>query len=94
MLGLRYYIMLCNNIEYKNMGQDGSLGQLYDVQIEIKIFYKQPGWAYSFSTTLSLQIKGTNDGDIVYGCHLRWRWDYAFTIMGSTKAHGREPTGL
>ncbi len=28
-----------------------SLGQLYDVQIEIIIFYKQSGWAYSFSTT-------------------------------------------
>ena len=32
MLGLRYCTMLCKNVEYKNMGQDGSLGQLYDVQ--------------------------------------------------------------
>jgi hypothetical protein len=86
--------MLCNNIEYKNMGQDGSLGQLYDVQIEIKIFYKQPGWAYSFSTTMSLQIEGTNDGDIVYGYgHLGGRRYRALTIMGSKKAHGREPAG-
>ncbi len=28
--------MLCNIEEYKKMGQDLSLGQLYDVQIEIK----------------------------------------------------------
>jgi len=28
------------------------LGQLYDVQIQILIFYKQSGWAYSFTTTL------------------------------------------
>jgi hypothetical protein len=48
---LRYFIMLCNNVEYKNVGRDESLGQLYDGQIEIKIFYKQPGWAYSFSMT-------------------------------------------
>ncbi len=34
------------------MDQDESLGQLYNVQIQIKIFYKQSGWAYSFSTTI------------------------------------------
>jgi len=50
MLGLRHFNMLCNDAEYKNMDQDKS--QLYDVQIRIKIFYKQSGWAYSFSTTL------------------------------------------
>jgi hypothetical protein len=33
------------------MDQNKSLGQLYDVQIRIKIFYKQSGWTYSFSTT-------------------------------------------
>jgi hypothetical protein len=44
--------MLCNNVEYKNMDQDKSLGQLYNIQIEIKILYKQSGWAYSFYTTL------------------------------------------
>ena len=33
--------MLYNNVEYKNMDLDVSRGQLYDVQIEIKIFYKQ-----------------------------------------------------
>jgi hypothetical protein len=37
-----------------NMDQDKSLGQLYDVQIRIKIFYTQSGWAYSFSTTVSV----------------------------------------
>ncbi len=41
MLGLSYFTMLCNDAEYKNMDQDESLGQLYDVQIWIKIFYKQ-----------------------------------------------------
>ncbi len=46
--------MLCNDAEYKNMDQDESLGQLYDVQIRIKIFHKQTGWAYSFPTTLSI----------------------------------------
>jgi len=40
MLDLRYFTMLCNIVEYKNMDQDDSLGQLYDVQIEIKTFYK------------------------------------------------------
>jgi hypothetical protein len=43
--------MLCKDAEYKNMDQDGSLGQLYDVQNWIKILYKQPGWAYSFPMT-------------------------------------------
>ncbi len=33
--------MLCNDAEYKNMDQDESLGQLYDVQNWIKIYYKQ-----------------------------------------------------
>jgi hypothetical protein len=32
MLGLRYFTMLCNDVEYKNMDQGESLGQLYDVQ--------------------------------------------------------------
>jgi hypothetical protein len=51
MLGLRYFTMMCNDAEYKNMDQDEGLGQLYDVQIQMKIFYKQSGWAYSFSIT-------------------------------------------
>jgi hypothetical protein len=46
--------MLCNNAEYKNMDQDSSLGQLYDVQIEIQTFYKETGWAYSFIMTKTL----------------------------------------
>ncbi len=48
MLGLRYFTMLCNDAEYKNMDQDKSLGQLYDEHIWIKIYYKQSGWAYYF----------------------------------------------
>ncbi len=32
MLELRYFTMRCNNAEYKKVGQDTSLGQLYDVQ--------------------------------------------------------------
>jgi hypothetical protein len=44
--------MLCNDAEIKNMGQDDSLDQLYNVQNCIKISYKQSGRAYSFSTTL------------------------------------------
>ncbi len=32
MLGLRYFTMLCNDAEHKNMDQDKSLGQLNDVQ--------------------------------------------------------------
>jgi hypothetical protein len=43
--------MLCNDLEYKNMEQGESLGRLYNVQNWIKIYYKQLGWAYSFSTT-------------------------------------------
>jgi hypothetical protein len=31
--------MLCKDAEYKNMDQDVSQGQLYDVQNEIKILY-------------------------------------------------------
>jgi len=33
---LRYITMLCNNDEYKKMGQDLSLGQLYDIYNKIK----------------------------------------------------------
>ncbi len=51
MLGLRYFTMLCNDAEYKNMDQGESLGQLYGVQNWIKIYYKQSRWAYSSSTT-------------------------------------------
>ncbi len=40
MVGLRYCTVLCKDAEYKNMDQDMSLGQLYDVQNEIKILYK------------------------------------------------------
>ncbi len=29
---LRYFTMLCNDAEYKNMDQDESLSQLYDEQ--------------------------------------------------------------
>jgi hypothetical protein len=32
--------MLCNNAKYKRMDQDLSLGQLYDVHKEIKIYTK------------------------------------------------------
>jgi hypothetical protein len=32
--------MLCNNAEHKKMGQDPSLGQLYDVHNERKIYTK------------------------------------------------------
>jgi hypothetical protein len=40
MVGLRCFTMLCNNAEYKKMGQDMSLGQLYNVQNKINILYK------------------------------------------------------
>jgi hypothetical protein len=40
MLGLRYFAMLCNNAEYKRIGQDQSLGQVYDVHNKIKISTK------------------------------------------------------
>ncbi len=40
MLALRYLTMLCNNAEYKKMGQDLSQGQLYDVHNKIKIYAK------------------------------------------------------
>ena len=53
MLGFKYFTMLCNDAEYKNMDQGESLDQLYDVQNWIKIYYKQPGWAYSSSTTVA-----------------------------------------
>ncbi len=33
---LRYFTILCNIDEYKRMGQDLSIGQLYDVHNEIK----------------------------------------------------------
>ncbi len=59
MLGLRYFTMLRNDAVYKNMDQDESLGQLYNVQIQIKIFYKQSGWVYSFSTTMSIFNPGS-----------------------------------
>ncbi len=48
--------MLCKDAEYKNVDQDESLGQLYDVQNQIKIHYKQPGWACSFSTALVISL--------------------------------------
>jgi hypothetical protein len=66
MLGLRYFTILCNDAEYKNMDQGESQGQLYDVQNWIKIYYKQPGWAYSFSTTLSLCGKVKRHTDKTY----------------------------
>jgi hypothetical protein len=37
MLGSGYFTMLCNYAEYKRMGQDRSLGQLYHVHNEVKI---------------------------------------------------------
>ncbi len=47
-----------HDAEYKNMDQDRNLGQLYDVQNWIKNLHKQPGWAYSFPTTLKqIQLK-------------------------------------
>jgi hypothetical protein len=48
--------MLFNDAEYKNTDQDESLGLLHNVQIQIKIFNKQSGWAYSFSMTQPLSI--------------------------------------
>jgi hypothetical protein len=52
MLELRYFTMLCNNTEYKEMDQDVSLGQLYKIQNEDPIQSK--GWASSLPmTTLS-----------------------------------------
>jgi hypothetical protein len=40
MLAVRDFAMLRNNAEYKKMGQELSLGQLYDVHNEIKISIK------------------------------------------------------
>ncbi len=40
MLVVRDFTMLCNKAEYMRMGQDLSLGQLYDVQNEINIYTK------------------------------------------------------
>ncbi len=54
MLGLRYFTTLCNNAEYKKMGHDVILGQMYDVQNEIKYPIQSTGWAYSFSMTLAI----------------------------------------
>jgi hypothetical protein len=51
MLGIRHFTMPCSNAEYKKMGQDVSLGQLYDVQNENKYPIQSTGWAYSFITT-------------------------------------------
>ncbi len=66
MLGLRYFTMLCNDAEYKNMDQDESLSQLYDVNIWKKIFHKQSGWAYSFSTTVIeiFRLTGSRSNDL------------------------------
>jgi hypothetical protein len=40
MLELRYFTTGCNNAEYKKIQQDTSLGQLYEIQNEMKILYK------------------------------------------------------
>jgi hypothetical protein len=40
MLGLRYFTTRCNYAEYKKIGHDVILGQMYDVQNEINILYK------------------------------------------------------
>ncbi len=40
MFRLRYFTIVCNNNEYKIMGEGASLGQLYDVHNEIKISKK------------------------------------------------------
>ncbi len=40
MLVVRDFTMLCNNVEYKRMGKDLSLGLLYDAQNKIKIYAK------------------------------------------------------
>ncbi len=37
----QHVLLLFNNAEYKKIGQDLSLGQLYKIQNEIKILYKQ-----------------------------------------------------
>ncbi len=39
-VSLRDFTMLCIKAEYKRMGQDLSLGQLYDVQNKIEIYIK------------------------------------------------------
>jgi hypothetical protein len=41
MFRLRYFTIVCNANEYEMMGQDASLGQLCDVQNEIKLSKKQ-----------------------------------------------------
>ena len=40
MLAVGDFTMLCNNAEYKKMGQEMSLGQLYNVHNKIKIYTK------------------------------------------------------
>ncbi len=46
MLASRDFTMLCNNAEHKKMGEDLSLGQLYDACNKIKIYTKH--WLGSF----------------------------------------------
>jgi hypothetical protein len=40
MLGLRFFTMLCNNVQYRRMDQDLNPGQLYNVHNKIKICTK------------------------------------------------------
>jgi len=57
MLGLRYCTMVCKNAKYKNMDQGVSLDQLYNVQNEIKILYKQMlGPINSYDSILEFDI--------------------------------------
>jgi hypothetical protein len=44
MLELKYFTTRCNNAEYKKIQQDTSLGQLYEIQNEMKILYKAKVW--------------------------------------------------
>jgi len=49
---LRYFTMLCNDVEYRRMHQDLSWGQLYDDN-KVKISWKCLVCAYSFITPLT-----------------------------------------
>jgi hypothetical protein len=72
MLGLRYFIMLCKNAEYKKMDQDMTQGQLYDVQNKINILYKaqvEPTHLVQLQETIILKV------DIIsYFLHLHFRF--------------------
>jgi hypothetical protein len=61
MLGLRNCTLLCKDAEYKNMDQDMSLGQLYNVQNKITILTKQKlGLLFSYYTLIK-NVKRLNE---------------------------------